>query len=87
MLSSLHSLTVELQKKTNDILSAYEHVSTVQLELELLKQKNFISGLEKSRPWLTTSTYLLVHRVLLQGKFTEQIFQLTALKPTIEETS
>ena len=37
MLSSHRSLTVKLQKKTNDIVSAYEHVSTVQLELELLK--------------------------------------------------
>ena len=37
MLSSLRSLTIKLQKKANDILVAYEHVSAVQLELELLK--------------------------------------------------
>ena len=91
MLISLRSLTVKLQKKTNDILSAYEHMSQLySWNWNCLNQtikKNFISGLEKSRPWLKTLTYLLVHPVLLRGKFTEQIFQLTALKPTIEETS
>ena len=35
--SSLRSLTVNLQKKTQSILTAYEHVSDVQLELEILK--------------------------------------------------
>lgn len=36
ILTSLR-LTVKLQKKSNDILAAYELVSTVQLDLELLK--------------------------------------------------
>lgn len=35
--STIRSLTVNLQKKTHDILAAYEHVADVQLELELLK--------------------------------------------------
>lgn len=37
ILSSLRSLTVNLQNRTNDILVAYEHISEVMLELELLK--------------------------------------------------
>lgn len=37
ILSSLHSLTVKLQKKSNDILAAYEHVAEVITDLELLK--------------------------------------------------
>ena len=37
ILSSIRSLTVNLQKKANDILVAYEHVSDVLTELELLK--------------------------------------------------
>ena len=37
VLTSLRSLTVKLQKKSNDILAAYKLVSTVQLYLELLK--------------------------------------------------
>ena len=37
VLSSLRSLTIKLQKKTIDIIGAYEHVSEVQIELELLK--------------------------------------------------
>ena len=37
VLTILRSLTVKLQKKSNDILAAYELVSTVQLDLELLK--------------------------------------------------
>ena len=37
ILSSLRSLTVNLQKKANDILAAYEHISDIMLELELLK--------------------------------------------------
>ena len=37
ILSSLHFLTIKLQKKSNDILAAYEHVSNVQMELEMLK--------------------------------------------------
>ena len=41
--------------------------------------KKFTSGLEKSKLWLTTLIYPLVHLILLRGKFTEQIFQLTAL--------
>lgn len=36
-LSSLRSLTVKLQKSSTDILAAYELVSEVQLDLELLK--------------------------------------------------
>ena len=37
VLSSLRSLTVKLQKKSIDILAAYEHVSEVITDLELLK--------------------------------------------------
>ena len=37
ILSSLRSLTVKLQKKSNDVLAAYELVSNVQLDLALLK--------------------------------------------------
>ena len=37
ILSSLRSLTVKLQKASNDILAAYELVSEVQLDLELLQ--------------------------------------------------
>jgi hypothetical protein len=37
ILSILRSLTIKLQKKANDILAAYELVSDVLLELELLK--------------------------------------------------
>jgi len=37
VLSSLRSLTVKLQKKSSDILAAYEHVSEVITDLELLK--------------------------------------------------
>ena len=37
ILNSLHSLTVKLQKASNDILGAYELVSEVQMNLELLK--------------------------------------------------
>ena len=37
ILSSLRCLTINLQKKTLDVLSAYERVSDVQLEMELLK--------------------------------------------------
>ena len=37
ILSSLRFLTVMLQKKSNDILTAYEHVSDVLMDLELLK--------------------------------------------------
>ena len=36
VLSSLRSLTIKLQKKTIDIIGVYEHVSEVQIELELL---------------------------------------------------
>ena len=35
--SCLRSLTINLQKKTHSILTAYEHVSDVQLEFELMK--------------------------------------------------
>lgn len=37
VLSSLRSLTVKLQKKSSDILAAYEHVSKVVTDFELLK--------------------------------------------------
>ena len=37
VLSSLRFVTVKLQKKSSDILAAYEHVSEVMLDLELLK--------------------------------------------------
>ena len=37
ILSSLRSLTVKLQKKSNDVLAVYELVSNVQLDLALLK--------------------------------------------------
>ena len=37
VLSSLRSLTIKLQKKSSDILAAYEHVSEVITDLELLK--------------------------------------------------
>lgn len=37
VLSSLRSLTVKLQKKSSDILAAYEHVPEVVTDLELLK--------------------------------------------------
>ncbi len=37
VLSSLRCLTVNLQKRGHDVLTAYEHVSAVQQELELLK--------------------------------------------------
>ena len=37
ILSSLRSLTVKLQKASNDILAAYEMVSEVQMNLNLLK--------------------------------------------------
>ena len=37
VLSSLRSLTVDLQKRSSDILAAYEHVSEVITDLELLK--------------------------------------------------
>ena len=37
VLSSLRSLTVQLQKKSSDILAAYDHVSEVITDLELLK--------------------------------------------------
>ena len=37
ILTSLRSLTVKLQKQTNDVLAAYKHVSSVHLDLELLK--------------------------------------------------
>ena len=37
VLSSLRSLTIKLQKKSSDILAAYEHVSDVITDLELLK--------------------------------------------------
>lgn len=37
VLSSLRSLTVKLQKKSSDILAAYEHVLEVITDLELLK--------------------------------------------------
>ena len=37
VLSSFNSLTVNLQKKSNDIVTAYEYVLDVQLKLELLK--------------------------------------------------
>ena len=37
ILSSLCSLTVKLQKASNDILAAYEMVSEVQMNLDLLK--------------------------------------------------
>ena len=37
VLSGLHSLTTKLQKKSGDILAAYEHVSEVITDLELLK--------------------------------------------------
>lgn len=37
VLSSLCFLTVKLQKKSSDILAAYEHVSEVITDLELLK--------------------------------------------------
>ena len=39
VLSSLRSLTIKPQKKFNDIFAAYELVSTVQLDLELLKSR------------------------------------------------
>ncbi len=37
ILTSLHSLTVKLQKASNDILSVYMLVTDVQLDLELMK--------------------------------------------------
>ncbi|ORU94881.1 MAG: hypothetical protein A6F71_09870 [Cycloclasticus sp. symbiont of Poecilosclerida sp. M] len=37
ILSSLRCLTINLQKKVNDILAAYDHVSDVQMEFELLR--------------------------------------------------
>ena len=37
VLSSLRSLTIKLQKKSTDILAAYEHVSEVVTDMELLK--------------------------------------------------
>ena len=36
-LSFLGSLTIKLQKKSNDVLAAYELVFTIRLDLELLK--------------------------------------------------
>lgn len=36
LLSSLHGLTIKLQKQSKDILQAYEQVSDVHLELELM---------------------------------------------------
>ena len=50
LLSSLRGLTVKLQKKANDILVAYELISEVQFELELLKvncEKEFTSWFEE----------------------------------------
>jgi len=35
--SSLQSLTVSLQKKTHNVLTAHEHVSDVQLEIQMLQ--------------------------------------------------
>ena len=67
ILSSLHFLTVKLQKKLNDIFAAYEHVSNVQMELEMLKpnrEEEFPCGSVKIRPWLMTSfpLPLMYHR-------------------------
>lgn len=85
--SSLRSLTVNLQKKTHDILAAYEHVSDVQLEMELLKincEEEFMFGLMKLNPLLLVSTFLLAPPELFQGKSIEVISQQTALRCTID---
>ena len=37
ILSSFYFLTVKLQKQSSDVLAAYEHMSSIQLDLELLK--------------------------------------------------
>jgi len=37
LLSSLRGVTVKLQKRSQDVLMAYELASDVQLELELMK--------------------------------------------------
>ena len=39
ILSSICSLTINVQKKATDILVAYEHVSDVQTELKLLSDQ------------------------------------------------
>ena len=69
ILSSLRSLTVDLQKKANDILAAYEHI---MLELELLKtncEEEFHSWFETFADDLSIPVCTLriaVHRAMFQ---------------------
>ena len=88
VITSLRSLTVKLQKKSNDILAAYELVSTVWLDLELLK-----SNCEEEFHQLfgeITATSLIfqfpLHR-LLPDKFITRMLQQTVQSLTIIGTS
>lgn len=73
---NLHSLTINLQEKTIDILAAYEHVPEVHLELELMKsncEEEFhiwFSDIKTFTDYL--NTLLALHK-LLQDNFTEQM--------------
>ena len=44
VLSSLHSLTVKLQKISSDILAAYEHVGIEQVLTQLVTLKMSVKG-------------------------------------------
>ena len=61
VLSSLRGVTVKLQKRSTDILRAYEQVSEVQMELELMK----VNCEEESIHYSTPSQNLLNQWVFL----------------------
>ena len=96
MLSSLCSLTISLQKKAYDILATYEHVSAVQLELELLKsncEKEFHSWFSEIKSFaddfnVPVSTPRIssrqVHRVNVTADSPETYYRRSVMIPFLD---
>ena len=90
ILSSLRSLTVNLQKRANDILAAYEHISDIMLELELLKtncEEEFHSWFDEIKTFADNLSIPVCTPGLLRDKCIEQMFQLMFLRYIIDEIS
>ena len=88
-MSSLRSLTIKLQKKSSDILAAYEHVSEVITDLELLKtncEEEFHLWYCEIKTLTEELNILIATPRITLGKFIAVTFQLTVQRHTTEET-
>ena len=85
ILSSLRSLTVNLQKKANDILAAYEHISDIMLQLKTNCEEEFHSWFDEIKTFADDlSIPVCTPRIAVR---LGQMFHLTALRYIIEEIS